>query len=94
MSEKSYTFKITLKNKLGLHARPASIFVEEAKKYKSNIYITKNGKKVDGKSIIGVLSLGAEYGDEIEITCEGVDADAAANMLKKLIEKFPEVETQ
>ncbi len=94
MSEKVYTFKITLKNKLGLHARPASIFVEEAKKYKSSIFIKKNGKKVDGKSILGVLSLGAEYGDEIEITCKGDDADVAVNMLKNLIEKFPEVETQ
>ncbi|WP_273334001.1 HPr family phosphocarrier protein, partial [Dictyoglomus turgidum] len=54
--------KLIIKNKTGLHARPATLFVETAKKFKSKIWVEKNGKKVDGKSLIGVLSLGVEQG--------------------------------
>jgi len=86
----SYKFRITLKNKLGLHARPASIFVETTKKFKSKISLIKNGKAVDAKSIIGVLSLGVSQGDEIEVICEGEDAKETTETLKNLIERLGE----
>ncbi len=54
----------------------------------------KGDKTADGKSIVSVLTLGAEYGDEIEITCEGEDAVEAAKALKELIEKLPELEAE
>jgi len=90
MAENSYKFRITLKNKLGLHARPASIFVETTKKFKSKISLIRNGKAVDAKSIIGVLSLGVSQGDEIEVICEGEGAKEASETLKNLIERLGE----
>jgi phosphocarrier protein HPr len=54
--------KLTIQNKLGLHARPAALLVETASKYESDVYIIKNGFKVNGKSIMGVLMLAAEMG--------------------------------
>lgn len=56
--------KIVLKNQTGLHARPASILVTEAGKFKSDIYILKDGREINAKSILGVLSMGARKGDE------------------------------
>ncbi len=92
MQSKTYKFKTTLKNALGLHARPASIFVESAKKFKSNITIKKDGKQANAKSIIEVLSLGVEKGDEIEIICEGDDAKQASEYIKDLIENLSKLE--
>ena len=82
---------VTLINKVGLHARPATMFVQTAKKFKSQIKIRKNNNIVDAKSIIGVLSLGAERGDEVTIIVEGEDAEDALNALLDLIKnKFGE----
>ena len=69
--------KVTIVNKSGLHARPASIFVKETLKYKSSININVNGKDYNGKSILGVLAACAKCGTEIEIICEGEDEAAA-----------------
>ena len=84
---------LTLTNKMGLHARPAALFVQSASKFKSNITVEKDGKKVNAKSILGVLSLGAEKGAKIKISVDGEDKQEAIRDLKELIEnKFGEEE--
>ena len=76
---------VKLLNKVGLHARPAALFVETAKKFRSDIRVEKDGKEVDAKSILGILSLGAEYGSVITIKVNGEDADEALKALVKLV---------
>ncbi|MEX2690513.1 MAG: HPr family phosphocarrier protein [Candidatus Njordarchaeum guaymaensis] len=83
--------KLKLLNKVGLHARPAALFVKTARKFKSKISVEKNGQVVDAKNILGVLSLGAEMGDEIKIIAEGEDAQEAIKTLSELVNnKFGE----
>ena len=83
--------KITLRNPEGLHARPASLFVETAKKFRSEIRVEKDGREVDAKSILGILSLGAECGSVITIKVDGEDAEEALKALVELVEsKFGE----
>lgn len=72
-------------NPSGLHARPASMFVAETKKYKSAIQITKEGKTINAKSIIALLSLGVKAGTEIEIMAEGEDEAQAVAALEALV---------
>jgi phosphotransferase system HPr (HPr) family protein len=83
MSMERITLK--LKNKEGLHARPAAVFVQEANKFDSEIEIEFQGMKVNGKSIIGIMSLGAFYGEDITITARGRDEEEAIRTLEKLI---------
>lgn len=78
---------ITLKNKLGMHARASSKFVELAKTFESKVEVGKNGEIVNGKSILGLLMLAAAYGEEIEIITEGPDEKEAMESLIKLIEE-------
>ncbi|NMB28167.1 MAG: HPr family phosphocarrier protein [Tissierellia bacterium] len=78
--------KVILNNEVGLHARPAAVFVQTANKFISNIYIESGGTKVDGKSIIGVMSLGAFNGEEITLIAKGEDAKEAIEELAELIE--------
>lgn len=79
--------EMKLTNSEGLHARPAAIFVQVASKFSSEIDIEAQGKKVNGKSIIGIMSLGAFYGEDIVITAKGNDEEEAINALKDLFEK-------
>ncbi len=74
-------------NKSGLHARPAAIFVRTANTFKSKILIQKDEKWVDAKSILSVLSLGAEYGSVITIKALGEDEEQSIKKLVELIEK-------
>ncbi len=74
----------TIKNKVGLHARPASLFVREAAKYKSIITVINGDNKANAKSILNVLTLGANLGDLIRVIAEGEDADAALKALADL----------
>ncbi len=74
-----------IKNKLGLHARAASYFVQEANRFDAEIFIIKDGQEVNGKSILGVLMLAAPKGAEITLRIEGSDAEAAMEALGKLI---------
>ncbi|HZK00912.1 MAG TPA: HPr family phosphocarrier protein [Tissierellaceae bacterium] len=76
---------LTLNNKDGLHARPAAVFVQEANKYDSEIEIEFQGLKVNGKSIIGIMSLGAFYGEDITIIARGKDEEDAVKALEELI---------
>ena len=79
---------ITIKNKVGLHARPASLFVQAANKYKSDIRVTNtsNNTTANAKSILNVLTLGANQGCEIHMKAEGEDADEALAALKELFD--------
>jgi phosphocarrier protein HPr len=72
-------------NRLGLHARPSAMFVSHAAKYKSEIFVEKNGLKVNGKSIMGVMMLAAEAGSELIITAEGEDEQTAIDDLVELV---------
>lgn len=78
--------KVILQNPTGLHARPASIFVKEAMKYESILTVRVGEKSADPKNIMGILILGAETGDELEISAEGPDEAQAVKSLKALID--------
>ncbi len=77
--------KLIVKNKQGLHARPAAMFVQVANKYDSRIIVRRDEEEVNGKSIMGILMLGAEQGSEITIEIDGIDAEEALVELEKLI---------
>lgn len=77
---------LVIKNESGMHARPASIFVKKANEFKADIEIESNGKKVNAKSIMGILSLGISKGDEISIVADGEDSEDAVNNLIELVE--------
>lgn len=76
---------IVVKNKTGLHARPAALFVQIANKYESDITIIKEDQEVNGKSIMGILMLAAERGAEIAIIADGDDAQAAVDELAHIL---------
>ncbi|MCI8590670.1 MAG: HPr family phosphocarrier protein [Clostridiales bacterium] len=80
------TRSITIQNSVGLHARPATYFIQEANKYKSTISIKKDKRKVNAKSLLGVLSLGIVQGMTIEIEAEGIDEKEAVEGLENLID--------
>lgn len=77
---------VILNNETGLHARPASVFVKEASKFKAAITIEKDGKEFNAKSIMGILSMGAGKGDKITIKAEGDGAEQAVENLVALVE--------
>ena len=81
--------QLAIRNRTGLHARPAAIFTATAKKFKAGIRarnLTKAGNWKDGKSLLDVLALGAEIGHEIELSIEGEDEMEAAETLRRAIE--------
>lgn len=78
--------KVTINIQVGLHARPAALFVQKSNKFISDIYLELEGRKVDGKSIIGVMSLGAAHGQEIKLTTKGEDEKEAMDELKRFLE--------
>ena len=77
---------LQVKNRLGLHARAAAEFVRLSNKYKSDIILSKDGYEVDGKSILGVLSLAAVKGTDLKVIAIGDDADRALNGIQELFE--------
>ena len=86
------TKETTIRNFMGFHMRPAQIFVDKANEFKSNITVkNEEGIKTDGKSILGLLTMGYELGSKIIIEVDGVDEEAAAEALLDLINsKFGE----
>ncbi len=78
---------VTLGSKSGLHARPAAVFVQHAKSYQSQITLGKEEKTANGKSILSVLALGAEKGDQIVLKISGSDAESALHKLVPLLER-------
>lgn len=72
-------------NKLGLHARPSALLVSTAAKFQSEVFFTKDGLRVNGKSIMGVMMLAAEVGAELEIEVDGPDEAAALDALMAVV---------
>ena len=80
-----YTREITVKNEVGLHARPATYFIQKANEFKSGIWVEKEERRVNAKSLLGVLSLGIVGGTTIRIIADGTDEQAAVDGLVKLV---------
>jgi phosphocarrier protein HPr len=76
---------IPIINRLGLHARPAAMFVRIASRYRSEVWVAKEGEEVNGKSIMGLMMLAAGQGSTLHVRCEGPDADKAMEELEELI---------
>lgn len=77
---------VTVQNQVGLHARPATFFIQKANEFKSGIWIVKDERKVNAKSLLGVLSLGITRGSEITIVADGADEEEAVEELAKLVQ--------
>ena len=77
--------ELTIVNRLGLHARPAAMFVRIASRHRAEIWVSKEGEEVNGKSIMGLMMLAAGQGSKLHIRCEGADADKAMEDLEALI---------
>lgn len=77
---------VTIVNKAGMHTRPASMLVKIASKYKAEFYIEKDGFKINGKSIIGVMTLAAEQGSKVSLQFDGDDEEKAAAEVVKFFE--------
>ena len=85
------TETITIRNRAGIHARPAALLVQVTKDFKCNIYFEKGQNRINAKSIMGIITLGAAYGTEIKIIAEGEDEEIAVKKLARLFEsKFEE----
>lgn len=81
------TKQFVIKSPVGLHARPASILVSEAEKFKSEIILRHKSKEISVKSIIGVMTLGVETGDTLEVSISGEDEEKAMERLEKFFEE-------
>lgn len=89
--EKEVTREMTVSNKLGVHARPAAMFVKIANRFESEIYVEKDGETVNGKSIMGLMMLAAGPGSRLSVRASGQDAAQALNELEALLKrKFDE----
>ncbi len=83
--------KVQIKNKLGIHARPATMIVKTATKYRSDLRIIKDDMEINGKSIMGVMTLAAEHNSELELVADGIDEQYLMEELTELFEtKFGE----
>ena len=80
-----YVKEVTVENQVGLHARPATFFIQKANEYKSSIWVEKEERRVKAKSLLGVLSLGIVGGTTIRIIADGTDEQAAVDGLVKLV---------
>lgn len=78
---------IKIKNKLGLHARPAALLAQTVAKFQSKVSIIKNGQEVDGDSILGIMMLAAEFGSEITVIVDGKDEKEAIEKIEELFTK-------
>jgi len=77
--------EVIVVNRLGLHARPAAMFVRIASRHRAEIWVSKEGEEVNGKSIMGLMMLAAGQGSNLHIRCEGPDADKAMEDIEALI---------
>ena len=89
--EKALTREMTVVNKLGIHARPAALFVKTANRFACEIFVEKDGEKVNGKSIMGLMMLAAGPGSKLTIHADGPDASQALTEIESLVKrKFDE----
>lgn len=79
------TREIVIQNRLGMHARPAAMFVKIANRHKAEVWVEKDGEQVNGKSIMGLMMLAAGQGSKLMVTAEGSDADRLIEELEQLI---------
>ena len=80
-----YTQEVTINNEVGLHARPATYFIRKANEFKSGIWVEKDERRVNAKSLLGVLSLGIVKGTKINLIADGSDEKDAVDELAKLV---------
>ena len=78
--------EVTIRNRLGLHARAAARFVHTANRFRSRVTVSRNGRTMDGKSILGILLLAASQGTQMEVGAEGDDEEAAVAALAELVD--------
>ena len=81
-----YVKDVVVQNQVGLHARPATFFIQKANEFKSSIWVEREERRVNAKSLLGVLSLGILGGSEIRIIADGTDEQAAVDGLVELVE--------
>ena len=81
-----YVKEVKVQNQVGLHARPATFFIQKANEFKASIWIEKEERRVNAKSLLGVLSLGVLGGNEIKVIADGVDEQLAVDSLVHLVE--------
>ena len=81
-----YVKEVVVKNQIGLYARPATFFIQKANEFQSSIWVEKEERRVNAKSLLGILSLGVTVDTEIRIIADGIDEEAAVNSLAKLVE--------
>lgn len=79
-------FTYVIQDEVGIHARPAGLLVKEAKKYASKITISKGEKSAEATKLMALMALGVKCGEEIAVTVEGEDEEAAANEIKSFLE--------
>ncbi len=77
---------VVVQNQVGLHARPATFFIQKANEFKSAIWVEKEERRINAKSLLGVLSLGIVGGSQIRIIAEGTDEEAAVTELARLVD--------
>ena len=82
-----YLKDVTVKNQVGLHARPATFFIQKANEFKSSIWIEVEDRKINAKSLLGVLSMGITKGTRVSILAEGPDEEEAVKALTEMLVK-------
>ena len=81
-----YMKEVMVQNQVGLHARPATFFIQKANEFKASIWVEKEERRVNAKSLLGVLSLGIVGGTNIKVMADGADEEAAVDSLVKLVQ--------
>lgn len=81
-----YVKDVVVQNQVGLHARPATFFIQKANEFKASIWIEKEERRINAKSLLGILSLGIVGGTQIKIIADGSDEQVAVNALVDLVE--------
>lgn len=89
-----YSKDVMVQNQVGLHARPATFFIQKANEFRYSIWIEKEERRVNAKSLLGILSLGIIGGTQIKIIADGADEQAAVNALVELVESGFSEETR
>ncbi|MBJ7258816.1 MAG: HPr family phosphocarrier protein [Chthoniobacterales bacterium] len=85
--EKRITREVVILNRYGLHARPASMFVKTSNRFKSEIWVEKDGEEVNGKSIMGLMMLAAGHGSKLKVSAAGNDAEKFLEEIEELVAK-------
>ena len=81
------TKEVVIKNQVGLHARPATFFIQKANEFKSSIWVEKEERRVNAKSLLGIMSMGIITGSTVTLSAMGPDAEAAVNALDTLLQR-------